>query len=130
MEKKKILAVDDDPTILEMLKTGLTNAGYVVETAESEADVKIAINKFKPDAILMDINIPGVDGISMCRTIRFTENMSKVPIIMITAYTDEKTFHDAMLFGATDYIVKPFDFVDVQKKIEDAIVMLKSQKGK
>jgi len=128
MDNKKVLVVDDDPLIVEILKKGLEMAGVLVSTATSYAQVKDVLSKIIPDAILMDINIPGVDGISLCREIRFAPETSEVPIIMLTAFSDDKTYHDAMLFGATDYITKPFEMRDVVSKVTSSISKLKQKK--
>ena len=125
MEKKKILVVDDDEGIQEMLKVGLEAYGYEVEVAEDEKTVRSIISKSRPDAILMDISIPGIDGISLCREIKYTPGLTDVPIIMITAYSDKKTAHDSFLFGAADYLVKPFDITVVREKLEKAIGKVK-----
>jgi DNA-binding response OmpR family regulator len=124
MDKKRVLVVDDDVTIGEMLKTGLEAMGYEVDNAMNETEVWKSIEKVKPDVILMDVGMPGVDGITLCRNIRFSLELSKIPIIMVTAFTDQKTYHDAMLFGADDFLTKPFELSEVQKKIEDAIKRL------
>ena len=64
----------------------------------------------------------------MCREIRFAPETSEVPIIMLTAFSDDKTYHDAMLFGATDYITKPFEMRDVVSKVTSSISKLKQKK--
>ncbi|MFH1368564.1 MAG: response regulator [Elusimicrobiota bacterium] len=129
MNKTRVLAVDDDQTVLDIIKQGLETLDYEVDTAESEADVWISLHRTRPDIILMDVSMPGLDGISLCKNIRTSPGMSDIPIIMLTAFSDEKTFHDAMLFGATDFLMKPFEISEVQKKIEDCLSKTSSQKG-
>lgn len=129
MNKIRVLAVDDDQTILETLKHGLEILDYTVDTAENEADVWMYLKKSRPDIILMDVSMPGLDGISLCRNIRVAPGMNDIPIIMLTAFSDEKTFHDAMLFGATDFLMKPFEIMEVQKKITDCLSKTSSKKG-
>ncbi len=130
MSKKRVLAVDDDQSVLETLKTGLEILDYTVDTAENEDEMWAALQQARPDAILMDVSMPGTDGISLCRTLKNTPGMNDIPVIMLTAYSDEKTFHDAMLFGAADFLMKPFEVSEVHKKIEDAIMKASLEKGK
>lgn len=129
MDKKRVLAVDDDQTILETLKHGLEALDYTVDTAENESDVWMALHRNRPDIILMDVSMPGLDGISLCKNIRVAPGMSDIPIIMLTAFSDEKTFHDAMLFGANDFLMKPFEIMEVQRKIEECIKKTSGKKG-
>lgn len=124
MSGEKVLVVDDDEAIREILERGLISLGYLVETAESAANTSIALDQFKPDVVLMDVGMPGVDGITLCRNIKLASS-SPIPVIIITAFDDEKTHHDAMLFGASEFIAKPFDLSEVQMKIEK--LLLKNQ---
>lgn len=121
MSKKRVLIADDDIAICEMIKTGLEVMDYIVDISTNESEIWAAIKANKPDVILMDIAMPGIDGISLCRNIRFSPELSQIPIIIVTAFSDERTFHDAMLFGANDFISKPFEISEVKKKIEDSI---------
>ena len=130
MDKKRVLIVDDDLTICEMVKTGLEMFDYEVEVATNEQNVWSVLKKNKLDAILMDIGMPGVDGISLCRKVRFSPGLNLIPIIMVTAFTDERTFHDAMLFGADDFLAKPFDIEEIKRKIEDTIAKKKLDQSK
>lgn len=115
---KRVLVVDDDRGVLELIKTALEQSDYETEVCEDENDVKIALSKFRPDIVLMDASMPGLDGISLCRQLKHTPSTADVPVIIITAYSDEKTRHDAFLFGADEFISKPFDVKDLLKKIE------------
>jgi DNA-binding response OmpR family regulator len=130
MAHKRILIIDDDTTILELLKHGLGVLGYDVEVVDNHSDFKISLAQCRPDLILMDVSMPGMDGISLCREIRFAPTNNDIPIIIITAFNDDKTYHDAILFGATDFITKPFEIQDVQKKIEAAFLKAESKKQK
>jgi len=118
-ENCHVLVVDDDNTIAEMLKTGLEIIGYSVTVAMSETEIWDSLKQKLPDVILMDVGMPGIDGISLCRTLRFSKDYADVPIV--TAFSDNRTFHDAMFFGASGFLTKPFDMGDVQKKIEEVL---------
>ena len=101
----RILLVEDDPSIRELTTIGLHAAGYEVVAA---ADGREALDRFaadKPDAVVLDIMLPVLDGLAVCRTIRL---QSAVPIIMLTARTDAFDVVAGLEAGADDYIRKPF----------------------
>ena len=111
----KILVVDDDLNICELLKLYLENEGYTVFTAN---DGQEAVNTFQaksPDLVLLDIMLPKMDGWQVCREIR---KKSSVPIIMITAKGDTFDKVLGLELGADDYIVKPFDTKEVVARIK------------
>lgn len=120
----KVTAVDDDETILEIYETGIASAGGVVRTF---ADPKKAREFFAsakpeemPDVILMDIMMPGLDGISLMGDIRRRDEAAHIPIIAVSGLNDAATLNDALLFGAMDYLVKPFDLDTLMAKIKKA----------
>ena len=120
----KVAVVDDDETILEFYETGLAAAGYEVR---SFVDPKKAREFFAaagpeelPDVILMDIIMPGIDGISLMGDIRNRDAAAHIPIIAVSGLNDAATLNDALLFGAMDYIVKPFEQDALAAKIKKA----------
>ena len=105
MARSKILLVDDEPKVCELIKAYLVKDGYDVIIA---ADGKSAIDqaqRHKPDLILLDLNLPELDGLEVCRTIR---KQSNVPIIMLTARDEEVDKIVGLEIGADDYVTKPF----------------------
>jgi two-component system alkaline phosphatase synthesis response regulator PhoP len=105
MSRSKILLVDDEPKVCELIKAYLVKDGYDVIIA---ADGKTAIEqaqRHKPDLILLDLNLPELDGLEVCRTIR---RQSNVPIIMLTARDEETDKIVGLELGADDYVTKPF----------------------
>jgi DNA-binding response OmpR family regulator len=115
MSAKKILVVDDDKDICDLLKLYLQNDGYEVYISGDGYD---AINKFetiKPDLALLDIVLSGIDGWQVCREIR---RSSDVPIIMITSKTETFDKVLGLELGADDYIVKPFDVKEVLARVK------------
>ncbi|MDI6757417.1 MAG: response regulator transcription factor [Endomicrobiia bacterium] len=120
MEKSvgRVMVVDDDPAICDLLKSALEIEGFAVDVCENDSDVSIALSKFHPDAILMDASMPGLDGISLCRHIKQTPATASIPIMIVSAYDDDKTRHDAALFGADDFVAKPFDVKFLVGKIK------------
>jgi len=120
----KVAAVDDDETILEIYETGLASAGCEVRTFVEPKKARDFFAEAKPaempDVILMDIMMPGVDGISLMGDIRRREAAAHIPIIAVSGLNDAATLNDALLFGAMDYLVKPFDLATLMAKIRKA----------
>lgn len=102
---KKILLVDDEPQIVKVLKGYLENAGYRVVSALDGNSALDLFSREKPDFVILDLNLPGIDGLEICRTIRDTSN---IPILMLTARSEEADRIVGLELGADDYIVKPF----------------------
>ena len=109
----KILMVDDDRELLKMLNQYFTLKNYTVMIAENgiEAMEKISAN---PDIILLDVNMPGMDGIEVCRRIR---DMVSCPIIFLTAKVEEQDRVMGLLSGGDDYVLKPFSLKELDARI-------------
>jgi two-component system, OmpR family, alkaline phosphatase synthesis response regulator PhoP len=105
MPGKKILVVDDDAKIVELVKLYLLREGYSVLTANDGHEALKIARASRPDLIVLDLMLPGMDGLEVCRTLR-TE--SRVPIIMLTARTTEQDRIGGLDLGADDYVSKPF----------------------
>ena len=104
----KILVVDDEPDALEVLSFNLKNAGYEVSTADDgEAALKKA-RQILPDLILLDLMLPEVDGLEVCKLLRRDPATSAIPIIMVTAKAAEIDRVVGLELGADDYVTKPF----------------------
>jgi DNA-binding response OmpR family regulator len=116
----KILAVDDDDLIRELLSEILKAHGYEnVTMAESGEDALRKINAVNTpfDAFMFDIQMPGMDGIELCRQVRGYDIYRKSPVIMITAMNDKEYVDNAFRAGATDYVTKPFDTTELVTRI-------------
>lgn len=116
----KFLIVDDDELMLEILSTALEVAGHkdVVKAAGGEEAllrIKQADTPF--DCFLLDIQMPNIDGIELCARIRHIPEYRKAPIIMVTAMSELSYINRAFKAGATDYITKPFEIVEVQARV-------------
>ena len=112
--QKKILVVDDEPQIVKVLHAYLEKEGYQVVTA---GDGRVALSVFdreKPDFVILDLNLPGMDGFDVCREIR---RESTVPILMLTARVEEMDKLMGLEFGADDYVVKPFSPREVVARV-------------
>lgn len=116
----KLLAVDDDPIFLTLLRTTLAQSGYSdLTTADSGAQA-LAILTTAPecfDALLLDIQMPGMSGIELCRNIRVLSDYRRTPVLMLTAMSEKSYVEDAFAAGATDYLTKPIDKVQIRARI-------------
>ena len=102
---KTILIVDDEPRIAEIARDYLENAGFRVATAGNGADALARIRASRPDLVVLDLALPGMDGLDVARAVRRNSN---VPIIMLTARVDETDRVAGLELGADDYVTKPF----------------------
>jgi len=103
-----VLVIEDDPDILELVQYNLEKDGYTVTPApHGEAGLREA-NKRKPDLIVLDLMMPGMDGLEVCRRLRRQNDTQDIPIIMLTAKGEESDVIVGLEMGADDYMVKPF----------------------
>ena len=117
-DKKTILVVDDEQSIMELLVFNLQKEGYnTIEAYDGITAVDKAIND-KPDLILLDVMLPKLDGISVCKKIRYALNISNIPIIMISAKDEESDKIVGLEMGADDYITKPFQIREVMARVK------------
>lgn len=114
----KVLIVDDDKNILEVLKYNLLQEGFNVVTAEDGIQALELARREKPDLILLDIMLPGVDGLEVCRILR---KEMPVPILMLTAKIDEIDKVVGLELGADDYITKPFSIRELMARIRATV---------
>jgi DNA-binding response OmpR family regulator len=103
-----ILIVEDETTLLETLAYNLGQEGYQVLTAEDGEEGLALIRAEKPDLVVLDVMLPTLDGLTVCRRVRKDESVAHIPIIMLTARGTEADKVDGLDSGADDYIVKPF----------------------
>lgn len=108
MRKPHILVVEDDVNILELIRHNLSKAGYRVTSLTSGEKVLLSVGIKRPDLILLDLMLPGIDGLEVCRLLRSEEETAHIPIIMVTAKTEEEDIVTGLEQGADDYITKPF----------------------
>ena len=117
-DKKTILVVDDEKSIMELLVFNLQKEGYnTLEAYDGVTAVEMAMNE-KPDLILLDVMLPKLDGISVCKKIRYALNISNIPILMISAKDTESDKIVGLEMGADDYITKPFQIREVMARIK------------
>ena len=115
---KKILVVDDEPQIVKVVKAYLEKAGFAVVSA---ADGNAALAVFqheKPDLVILDLNLPGIDGLDVCRAIR---RASDAPVMMLTARVEETDKLIGLELGADDYVIKPFSPREVVARVRSIL---------
>ncbi|MDE2148976.1 MAG: response regulator [Gammaproteobacteria bacterium] len=117
----KIMVVDDSPTDKEQLKLVLSRAGYEVLEAGSGADAIELVHRFKPDCIVMDVVMPGINGFQATRTLARDPDTANIPIIVVSAKDQETDRLWAMRQGARAYIVKPVKESDLIEKVNAAL---------
>jgi len=106
-ENTKILIVDDEEDIREFVKYNLKKEGYIVETAPNGKDAIEIINSFQPKLILLDIMMPEMDGVELCRYLRAKEEYNDIIIAFLTARSEDYSQIAALDYGGDDYITKP-----------------------
>lgn len=115
--RRKILAVDDEIAILDVYYLFLQHHGYDVTVAANAQQCMESLMHFRPDIILLDVNMPGIDGLMLLEMIRATDKGRDVPIMMISAKNDERTIKDAARLGCDSFVIKPFKMQDIARRI-------------
>lgn len=105
---KKILVVDDEPNIVELLQSRLENNGYSVIVAYDGQEALDKTYQENPDLIILDIMLPKIDGYNVCKMLRSDEKYKAIPIIMLTGRTQAQDIRMGMDLGAVSYVQKPF----------------------
>ena len=119
--KKQILIIEDEPDIQELLSFNLDNNGYKVYTASNgEKGLEIA-RKEHPDLILLDLMLPGIHGLDVCRIIKSDQETSGISIIMLTALGQEEDIIKGLETGADDYVTKPFSLQVLEARIKSVL---------
>jgi DNA-binding response OmpR family regulator len=111
---KKIFVVDDEPQIAKVLSVYLEKAGYVVITETDGKNVMAIFQREKPDFMILDLNLPNVDGLEICKAVRHDSN---IPILMLTARVEETDRLIGLELGADDYVIKPFSPREVVARV-------------
>ena len=118
MADEKVLIVDDEEHIVELLQFNLVNAGYKVITANNGLDALKKVKEHKPDLLLLDLMLPGMDGLDVCKEIKRNKETSKTSIIMLTAKSEELDKILGLELGADDYITKPFSIRELLARVK------------
>ena len=118
---KKILIIDDEIHIVELLRFNLENNGYKVDYSYDGFDGYLKTKEFQPDLILLDWMLPNISGIDLLKKIRSDETLEQIPVIMLTAKNMEEDKLEGLEDGADDYITKPFSVKEVLARITSVL---------
>ena len=118
MAKKKIVIVEDESDILEILTYNLQREGFDVFSADNGLQGLTLIQQQVPDLALLDLMLPGMDGLTICQKIRLDQNCADIPVIMVTAKSEESDIVLGLGLGADDYISKPFSPKELTARIK------------
>jgi two-component system, OmpR family, response regulator MprA len=111
----RLLVVDDDRRLRDVLRRALTLSGYEVRLADTGAEALAEVSGGVPDAVVLDVGLPDIDGLEVCRLLRRERN--RVPVLMLTARDAVSDRIDGLDAGADDYLVKPFDIDELQARL-------------
>ena len=115
---KTVLIVEDNESDRSRLEKLLTNAGYMVSTAENGAQALTAAKRAKPDAILMDVNMPGMDGFAATRALRNENSTKDIPVVLVTAKNQKADKAWGQMLGAKGHIAKPYTDEQMLKELQ------------
>ena len=116
-----VLVIDDESSVGTLLRFNLRQKGFDVDTAASAAEGYAKARAKCFDLIILDVALPGIDGIEACSMLKDLEDYEETPVIMISSRSDSVTIEQARRAGATDYLVKPFTFQELLDRIEDQL---------
>ena len=116
--RARVLVVDDEPDLIRILEFGLRAAGYQVEIAVDGQEGLKKAREIRPDIILLDLMLPKLDGYKVCRLLKFDERYRQIPIIILSARTQEGDQALAKEMGANRFVTKPYEFGEILAHIE------------
>lgn len=124
-----VLVIDDEESILELIKLGLHYEGFQVETATDGEQGLVAAQRINPDVIILDIMLPDIDGLEVCRRMRGNPTTRDIPILMLTAKDEVSDRILGLQTGADDYLTKPFNFYELLERIRAILRRQKRSQG-
>lgn len=108
MAHEHVLVVDDETDILELIRYNLQKEGYRVTTVKTGEEGLQLIRELKPDVVVLDLMLPGLDGLSVCNRLKREESTRDIPVVMLTAKAEDTDIVTGLELGADDYVTKPF----------------------
>ncbi len=128
--KDRVLIVDDDPDIRELLSQSLSNDMFDILLAKNGDEAILIVNEQRPDLIVLDIMMPGIDGLEVCRRLKENPETSSIPVLMLTAKSGVGDKIEGFVTGAEEYITKPFDPMTVEARVSTILRRVKREKAK
>jgi two-component system response regulator MprA len=113
----KVLVIDDAENIIEFIRLGLRYEGFQVESASDGEQGVTAAQRINPDLIILDVMLPDIDGLEVCRRLRANPTTKDIPVLMLTAKDEVRDRIAGLRMGADDYLTKPFDFDELLERI-------------
>jgi DNA-binding response OmpR family regulator len=123
--KKRILVVDDELGALTLIGIMLERGGFSVLKAKDAREALRVLEQSRPDMIILDVMMPGMDGISLCRVLRERSELDSTPILILSAKNDAQSIMRGMDAGANDYLPKPILHHDLVTKVKDMLVAVR-----
>jgi len=120
-KKKKILIVDDDEDIVNLIKVSLNLANFETREVFGGQEALDLLAKERPDLILLDIMMPNIDGYEVCRRIKKDKKLKSIPVILLTAKGQKSDAEKGLEIGADDYIIKPFDPFELGERVRSVL---------
>jgi two-component system CheB/CheR fusion protein len=114
----RVLLVEDSPDVLYVLQLELEGLGYQIDAAPDAAAALDTAVRVRPDIIISDLGLPGIDGFEFIRRVRGIPDLASVPAIALTGSTSDRNVRQALSFGFTAHVVKPVEIADLAKRIE------------
>jgi two-component system alkaline phosphatase synthesis response regulator PhoP len=122
---KKILVIEDDPATLRLIDYSLRHEGYQVLTALNGLEGLRKVHDEKPDLLVLDVMLPGMDGFEICHSLRSEPDTAQLPILMLSAKAQEIDKDTGLKVGADDYLAKPADPSEIVSRIESLLASKK-----
>lgn len=116
--RPNVMVVEDEAALSELLKYNLEAEGYEVEVVDRGDDAELRLRETVPDLLLLDWMLPGLSGIELCRRLRLREETESVPVIMLTARSEESERIRGLSTGADDFVVKPFSVPELMARVK------------
>ena len=126
---KEILIVDDEPNVVVPIQFLMEQQGYRVMIAERGEDALDLVYQYKPDLVLLDIMLPGIDGYEVCEIVRLNPKYRKVKIIFLTAKGREVEIAKGLALGADAYIIKPFSNIELVATVKEILEKTDEEAG-
>jgi two-component system phosphate regulon response regulator PhoB len=121
MALRRVLVVDDEEGFLSLIREALEIRGFDVITAASAVEAGMEISSKRPDAILMDIKMPGINGLQACDAIKKNPATKDIPLMIVSALSDESDIKKAYKIGVTEYFVKPVNIEKIVAKLNSVL---------